>query len=59
MPYNLKSFTPLSEERIVEIIDNTRTELVSKVAFMANRARASNPEYDTLIAGYPTSADKK
>lgn len=59
MPYNLKSFTPLSKERIVEIIDNTRTELVSKVAFMANRATASNPEYDTLIAGYPTSADKK
>ena len=59
MPYTLKSFTPLSEERIVEIIDNTRTELVSQVAFMANQAKNSDPDYTALIVGYKESADKK
>jgi len=59
MPYTIKSFAPLSEQRIAEIVDNTRSDLVSQVAFMANQARASNPEYDALISGYPTSADKK
>ncbi|MBM3894775.1 hypothetical protein FJ366_04240 [Candidatus Dependentiae bacterium] len=58
MPYTLKSFAPLSTERIVEIVDNTRPELVSAVAFMANQAK-SNPEYVALITGYQSSADKK
>ena len=59
MPYTLKSFAPLSEQRIAEIVDNTRSDLVSQVAFMANQARASNPEYDALISGYQTTAEKK
>lgn len=61
MPYEITSFTPLSEERIAEIIDNTRPELVSQVAYMAQQAQQKNPEYVNLINDYRAleGAEKK
>lgn len=59
MPLTLKSFTPLSQDRIDQIIQNARPELVSQVAFMARQAMSKIPEYVDLINGYKIAADKK
>ncbi len=58
-PYSLKSFDPLSQERIDEIIGNTRPELVAQVAHMAQEAITQTPQYAELIAGYGAEEDKR
>ncbi len=58
MPLELKTFTPLSQAQINQIIANAGA-LVPQVATAVKAAREGNAEYQNLISGYAAAADKR